>query len=590
MPIYSNSVLATSNEVRQLDWKTSCRVRSSASVTIASPGAAIDGVTMAPSDRCLLTGQATASQNGIWTFNGAAAAMTRPDDFNLNSEVTSGATTFISEGSSAGENWSLVTADDISVDVTSITFSQTGGPGAVEVVTATWFVDVARVDSYTETGSINKPFKTVAGAFSAAYASALRFHIISIAPGVYSEDATLTADPGDAYAVVGGGREAVTTVRSITIDPQAGADSINIQLQHIRLGDSVGATQSGLIVGGGGGPGSTFIKCNETDIFSPINGINAMTILSTGGSGAISFQLETGEVGIYSGVTGAAAIDAARGSIWGRFEVTSEGVDAVQLSGNATFTLNNSNIKCTGGGNLNCVSHSGSGGVTLSNVALTPTGDGHGVTHSGIGQTVSMGNAIFIQGAGLGNIIDNPLGAAAIGIVSTEIGSMPGVTAGATILLAPSAAVSYDPTTSGLVSTEVQGAIDEVVGLIPAGTSRQHTLSYGGVYIQNSYKSLSGIGPDPAIGSLIAGYTEGVILFDGTITLLSAITQSIGSNYTFTIFLNGATTAVTVGTGGLGSVVGAVSVAVLAGDTVSISQLASGLPLTNCSVQILIEG
>ena len=83
-----------------LDVKPSCRAASTGvSITISAPGAGvIDGITMAAGDRVLLKDQSTASQNGIWVWNGAAVPMTRPTDADTSAEVTAGMFTFIEEG------------------------------------------------------------------------------------------------------------------------------------------------------------------------------------------------------------------------------------------------------------------------------------------------------------------------------------------------------------------------------------------------------------------------------------------------------------------------------------------------------------
>lgn len=57
------------------------RVVMTTNTSIAAPGATLDGVAMAAGDRVLLVGQSTGSQNGLWIWNSAAGAMTRPLDY-----------------------------------------------------------------------------------------------------------------------------------------------------------------------------------------------------------------------------------------------------------------------------------------------------------------------------------------------------------------------------------------------------------------------------------------------------------------------------------------------------------------------------
>lgn len=128
------SDLATYGQVLSLvngkDYKDGVRAASTANVTISGPGTSIDGVTLSSGDRVLLKNQSTASQNGIWVFNGSAAALTRPTDYPTGSGglVSQGATVVADEGTAnAGTQWTLTTSGTINVDTTSTSFTQTIG-------------------------------------------------------------------------------------------------------------------------------------------------------------------------------------------------------------------------------------------------------------------------------------------------------------------------------------------------------------------------------------------------------------------------------------------------------------------------------
>jgi hypothetical protein len=66
--------------VEGLAWKASCRVATQANLNLASPGAAIDGITMAAQDRVLVRAQTAGADNGIYVWNGASTAMSRSLD------------------------------------------------------------------------------------------------------------------------------------------------------------------------------------------------------------------------------------------------------------------------------------------------------------------------------------------------------------------------------------------------------------------------------------------------------------------------------------------------------------------------------
>jgi hypothetical protein len=109
LPSPSNSGDAASKAyvdslVEGLAWKDSCRVSTQANLNLASPGASIDGVTMASQDRVLVRSQSVASQNGIYVWNGAAVAMTRALDASTFAELEQAVTT-VEEGTSASTSY-----------------------------------------------------------------------------------------------------------------------------------------------------------------------------------------------------------------------------------------------------------------------------------------------------------------------------------------------------------------------------------------------------------------------------------------------------------------------------------------------------
>ena len=115
-----------------LDFKDSVRVASTANVTVSGPGAAIDGITLSSGDRVLLKNQSTASENGIYVFNGAASALTRATDADANAEVTAGMFVFVEEGTvNADQGFVLTTDGTITVGSTSLSFTQFSGAGQI---------------------------------------------------------------------------------------------------------------------------------------------------------------------------------------------------------------------------------------------------------------------------------------------------------------------------------------------------------------------------------------------------------------------------------------------------------------------------
>lgn len=116
-------------------WKEPVRVMATANVNVSSPGASIDGVALASGDRVGLPAQSTGSQNGIYTWNGSAAAMTRTSDADAGSELV-GAVVWVSEGTANGNTiWVCTTDAPITIGATATTWVEwTSNPLTVEEV------------------------------------------------------------------------------------------------------------------------------------------------------------------------------------------------------------------------------------------------------------------------------------------------------------------------------------------------------------------------------------------------------------------------------------------------------------------------
>ncbi|MBT9158783.1 MAG: hypothetical protein DDT26_00030 [Dehalococcoidia bacterium] len=129
--------------IEGISWKDSVRAASVANINVSSPGAAVDVVTLAVNDRVLLKNQAAAAQNGIYIFNGAAAAMTRSLDANTFGEleaarvrVEEGATNGSTEWAQTAVNGTIGTSDVVWVaGGTAAPPASTTTPGVIELAT-----------------------------------------------------------------------------------------------------------------------------------------------------------------------------------------------------------------------------------------------------------------------------------------------------------------------------------------------------------------------------------------------------------------------------------------------------------------------
>lgn len=121
--------------VRGMIIKDAVLAASTANVTIATPGASIDGVTLAAGNRVLLKDQSTGSQNGIYIWNGAAVPMTRATDADgtggQGSELRGGSIVYVTSGTANGDKAFAITTPnaDVNIGTDSMTWTQFGGGG-----------------------------------------------------------------------------------------------------------------------------------------------------------------------------------------------------------------------------------------------------------------------------------------------------------------------------------------------------------------------------------------------------------------------------------------------------------------------------
>ena len=95
-------------------------------VSLSAPGATLDSYTLLTNDEILLTGQSTGSQNGVWTWNGASAALTRPHEYASGAVIKRGRTVQIANGTVfAGQIWVMAApAAGLTIDTTTQTWTR----------------------------------------------------------------------------------------------------------------------------------------------------------------------------------------------------------------------------------------------------------------------------------------------------------------------------------------------------------------------------------------------------------------------------------------------------------------------------------
>jgi hypothetical protein len=104
-----------------LAFKGAVRVATATNITLATPGATIDGVAPTSGDVILLTGQSTGSQNGPYVWTGSAAALTRPANWDTTTEAVPGSMWIVQQGTFDNQ-LAIMSNDTFTLGSTTATF------------------------------------------------------------------------------------------------------------------------------------------------------------------------------------------------------------------------------------------------------------------------------------------------------------------------------------------------------------------------------------------------------------------------------------------------------------------------------------
>jgi hypothetical protein len=164
--------------IEGLAWKDSVRVATQGNINLSSPGATIDGVTMAPGDRVLVRAQTSAAENGIYIWNGASTAMTRSLDANSADELEQAVVT-VEEGTSAGATFRQTSVNfTLGTDPVNWDTFGTSAPAATETTAGIARIATqTEVDAGTDNSTIVTPLKL------ASWAGRIRKYVTNIGDG-----------------------------------------------------------------------------------------------------------------------------------------------------------------------------------------------------------------------------------------------------------------------------------------------------------------------------------------------------------------------------------------------------------------------
>ncbi len=143
--------------VEGISWKTSARVATTANINLTSPGATIDGVTMATGDRILVKNQTAQAENGIYVWNGTSTPATRALDANSAKELEA-AVISVEEGTSANSTFRQ-TQVNFTLDTGNVIWTSFGTAAGAATETTAGIAEIA-TQAETDTGTDDQRFVT----------------------------------------------------------------------------------------------------------------------------------------------------------------------------------------------------------------------------------------------------------------------------------------------------------------------------------------------------------------------------------------------------------------------------------------------
>ena len=100
-------------------------ITSNITVAAGIPSNVVDGVSLDPGNRILLTGQSSQPENGIYTFFVVDTELFRPDDGNSTGDIRAGTTVYVQEGTLHAKSfWVQTNEDTIAIGSTDIQFEK----------------------------------------------------------------------------------------------------------------------------------------------------------------------------------------------------------------------------------------------------------------------------------------------------------------------------------------------------------------------------------------------------------------------------------------------------------------------------------
>lgn len=220
--------------VRGLSWKQSVIAASTANITIASAlvdGSTVDGVTVHTGDRVLLKNQTAGAENGVYDVVASGAASRSSDS--ATATQLKGATYTVTQGSTQADKVFRLVTDNVTVDTTSLSFTEVGGASA----------------SYTAGDGLGE---SPAGTFNVTTGTGLEISSDTVRIATSAAGAGLTGGGGSALAIASSAAGAGLTLTTGVLDVNTGtASATGLEVSTDTLRIATAAAGAGLTGGGG---------------------------------------------------------------------------------------------------------------------------------------------------------------------------------------------------------------------------------------------------------------------------------------------------------------------------------------------------
>ena len=149
------------SQIFNLDYKQATRVVTVTNITLAGGAPSqVDGVNLTVNDRVLVTGQNTASQNGLYLVStlgsGSNGTWVRTNDGNENGEIEAGMIIMVTEGVIYQDTqWKLITDNPIVIGTTPLIFTQNYSANSISSGTSNVVVNSNSTVTISSAGTPN---------------------------------------------------------------------------------------------------------------------------------------------------------------------------------------------------------------------------------------------------------------------------------------------------------------------------------------------------------------------------------------------------------------------------------------------------